>query len=325
MLTILVIVPLLIAALISLFISKHPKYVKYVALAASLISLLLILNAFVSRGSIQTATWFTLSGYSFTLTTSTMPLNILLLSILGVMTPLILLYSIGFMNLPTEQSRYYTELLVFAAAMMLFAIAGDFITMLIGWELLGITSYLLIGFWYGKEGSATAARKAITTILIGDILMFSAMIIIWSSYHTFSFALILQQSTTSGLMPIALLLIIFAVFTKSAQFPFHEWLPDAMKGPTPVSAFLHSSTMVKAGVFLVAVLLPLFIAYHMLNIFLIFGLVTAALGVLNAISRIQHKKSTCIFNNRGSGIDVCCTGTRFNRSSNGSFCCPDIL
>ncbi len=290
MLAIIIILPLIIAAILSLILNKHGKYVKYIALAASIISFILIINAFLSPGQLQNLAWFSFSGYTFTLTVSTMPLNMLLLLLVGMITPLIVLYSIGFMNLPSEQSRYYTELLAFATAMMLFAMSGDFITMLIGWELLGITSYLLIGFWYAREGTADAARKAITTILIGDILMFAAIIIIWNSYHTFSFAMLLQHTTLTGNMAVALLLIIFAVFTKSAQFPFHEWLPDAMKGPTPVSAFLHSSTMVKAGVFLIAVLLPLFVAYHLLYVLLIFGIITSILGVANALAEPNIKR-----------------------------------
>jgi NADH-quinone oxidoreductase subunit L len=290
MLSILIILPLAIAAILSLIMQKHSKYIKYIALAAGVISFLLIISAYLSPGQLQNLAWFSFSGYTFTLTVSTMPLNMLLLLLVGAITPLIVLYSIGFMNLPSEQSRYYSELLVFATAMMLFAMSGDFITMLIGWELLGVTSYLLIGFWYGRKGTADAARKAITTILIGDILMFFAIIIIWNSYHTFSFALLLQQTSLSSPMTVALLLIMFAVFTKSAQFPFHEWLADAMKGPTPVSAFLHSSTMVKAGVFLIAILLPLFAAYHLLYLLLIFGIITSIIGATNAIAEKQIKR-----------------------------------
>jgi NADH-quinone oxidoreductase subunit L len=290
MLSILIILPLALAAVLSLILHKYGKYVKYIALAASLISFLLIINLYLSPGQLQSFTWFSFSGYTFALTISTMPLNMLLLLLVGAITPLIVLYSIGFMNLPSEQSRYYTELLVFATAMMLFALSGDFITMLIGWELLGITSYLLIGFWYRREGTADAARKAITTILIGDILMFFAIIIIWNSYHTFTFSLLLQQTSLSSPMTLALLLIMFAVFTKSAQFPFHEWLADAMKGPTPVSAFLHSSTMVKAGVFLIAILLPLFLAYHLTYLLVIFGIISAIIGVTNAIAEPQIKR-----------------------------------
>jgi NADH-quinone oxidoreductase subunit L len=290
MLTILIILPLVVAALLALVMGKRSSYIKYVAIAASLLSLALIANAYLSAGQLQQFSWFNLAGYTFALTTSTMPLNMLLLLIVGIMTPLIAIYSAGYMDLPSEQQRYYFELCIFAAAMMLFAISGDLLTMFIGWELLGITSYLLIGFWYRRDGTADAARKAITTILIGDILMISAMVIIWATYHTFSFALLLSATTHSGAMAIALLLVMFAAFTKSAQFPFHEWLPDAMKGPTPVSAFLHSSTMVKAGVFLLAVLLPLFIAYHLLYLMLAFGLITAVLGVTNALAEFNIKR-----------------------------------
>ncbi|MGI0100769.1 MAG: NADH-quinone oxidoreductase subunit 5 family protein [Candidatus Micrarchaeaceae archaeon] len=292
MLEIYVAVPLAVAAVVSLLMrGRSTKYVRYVAFGASILSLLLTL-VFVlgSPVQLQQLGWFSFLGYSFTLTFSAMPLNIILLLIVGIVTPLIMAYSIGFMDLPSDQSRYYSEMCIFAVAMMIFAMAGDFITMFIGWELLGITSYLLIGFWYQKVGTPEAARKAITTILIGDVLMLASMLIIWSSYHTFVFAQLIGSQSHSWQMELSLILIMFAVFTKSAQFPFHEWLADAMKGPTPVSAFLHSSTMVKAGVFLVAVLLPLFIAYHLLYLLVIFGLITAFIGATNALSSNHIKR-----------------------------------
>ncbi len=289
MLAILVIAPLVIAAFLAVILKKYSNIAKHIALVASVLSLLLIAN--ITPNQIQTIPWFGLSGYVFTFTLSTMPMNLMLLLLVGVITPLIVLYSIGFMNLPSEQPRYYFELCMFAASMMLFAISGGFLAMFIGWELLGVTSYLLIGFWYRRHGTADAARKAITTVLIGDILMLSAIIIIWGSYHTFSFVLLLQRASIgNNSIAVALALVIFASFTKSAQFPFHEWLPDAMKGPTPVSAFLHSSTMVKAGVFLVAVLLPLFAAYHLLYLLLLFGLITTILGVTNALVESNIKR-----------------------------------
>jgi NADH-quinone oxidoreductase subunit L len=291
MLAILVIVPLVVAAFAALLMKKS-KDIKFTALCASIGSLVLIIIAATNADKIQSITWFSIFEFQFVISTSTLPLNMLLLSILGIMTPLIISYSIGFMNIPSEQSRYYFELCIFAASMMLFSIAADFITMLIGWELLGITSYLLIGFWYQREGTAQAARKAITTILIGDIMMFFAIILIWNAYHTFSFAALMQNASglQSGTMALALMLIIFAAFTKSAQVPFHEWLADAMKGPTPVSAFLHSSTMVKAGVFLIAVLLPLIAAYHLLYILLIFGMITSVVAVTNALTELHIKR-----------------------------------
>ncbi len=173
--------------------------------------------------------------------------------------------------------------------MMLFAISSSFITMFIGWEMLGIMSYLLIGFWYNKESPPTAARKAITTMLIGDVLMLIGIIIIGASYGTFEFSSILALPNSPAL-DIALILILIAALTKSAQFPFHEWLSDAMEGPTPVSAFLHSSTMVKAGVFLIAVLLPLYAQAGLLNVILVFGVISALVGVSNALTEHHIKK-----------------------------------
>ncbi|MDE1871640.1 MAG: NADH-quinone oxidoreductase subunit L [Candidatus Micrarchaeota archaeon] len=292
MLEIYVIAPLAVSAVVALLARNRKSMgVRYLALAASMLSLLMIIASYpANAGQLHSITWFGFSGYSFAITISTMPLNMLLLFIVGIMTPLILLYSIGFMDVPSEQSRYYAEICIFAAAMMIFSIAGDFITMMIGWELLGISSYLLIGFWYHHEGAPQAARKAATTVLIGDVMMLAAMLIIWNAYHTFVFSQLINSQVTSMPMEISLVLVMLAVFTKSAQFPFHEWLPDAMKGPTPVSAFLHSSTMVKAGVFLVAVLLPLFSRYHMLPMLLVFGLVTAILGVSNALAENNLKR-----------------------------------
>jgi NADH-quinone oxidoreductase subunit L len=291
MLVILAIIPLIVAALVSLAMHKSPKGIRYVALTASIISLAIIILSYYNPVQLQNMNWFALGSFAFTISTSTAPLNMLLLLIVGIMTPLIITYSIGFMGTPSEQSRFYSELCIFAAAMMLFAMSADFLTMFIGWELLGVTSYLLIGFWYKREGAAAAARKAITIILIGDMLMFAAMFIIWGSYNSFSFSVLLQHAgSPSPMVEVALVFIIFAAFTKSAQFPFHEWLPDAMKGPTPVSAFLHSSTMVKAGVFLIAVLLPIFIAYHMLNLLLVFGIITVILAVANALASLDIKR-----------------------------------
>ena len=289
MFALLVVVPLVFAAFIAMLGRELPEPIKYIALIASVISLALVVAVGFNALSSQSVAWFSLTGYVFYLTTSTAPLNMLLLLVVAIMTPLVMTYSIGFMRVPSEQGRYYFEMCIFAASMMLFAMAGDFITMLIGWGLLGVASYLLIGFWYGKEKAPAAARKAITTVLIGDVLMMMAMLMIWSLYHSFSFATIMSEPIVPAAW-LPMLLILIAAFTKSAQFPFHEWLPDAMEGPTPVSAFLHSSTMVKAGVFVVALLLPLFASYHLLSIILIVGIVTAIIGAANALTETRIKR-----------------------------------
>lgn len=289
MMEILVVMPLVAAAILALVLRENTKVIKYVALAMALVTLLMALMIFMSPNALQSFNWFTLSGITFSISTAATPLNLLLLMLVSIITPLIFLYSMGFMTVPTEQARFYFEICVFAAAMLLFSISADFITMFIAWEMLGVTSYMLIGFWYKREHAPTAARKAITTILIGDVLMLIGILLIGATYGTFGFSTILASHITPALEA-ALILILIAAFTKSAQFPFHEWLSDAMEGPTPVSAFLHSSTMVKAGVFLIAVLLPLYVNANILPVILVIGIASVLVGVSNAVSSRHIKK-----------------------------------
>ena len=291
MFALIVVVPLVVAAFAAMLMSDNPRPIKYIALAASILSLIIALALF-GTSDVSAIDWFSIASYTFSISVSTLPLNMLLLLLVAIMTPLTIAYSMGFMDVPSEQGRYYFEICLFAASMMLFSLAADFLTMLIGWELLGITSYLLIGFWYRRAAAPGAARKAITIVFLGDILMLIAMLVIWNSYHTFSFSLIgsLAQTQSNASVQLAMLLVMIAAFTKSAQFPFHEWLPDAMEGPTPASAFLHSSTMVKAGVFLSVILLPLFASFHLLNVMLIIGMITAIIGACNAFGETQIKR-----------------------------------
>ncbi len=287
-----ILLPSLIAALVAFLASDRGRmasYIRHVSLAASLVALLLIVLAFSNVQKVSTLTWFSVSGFSFTITAATYPLNMLLLLLIGIITPLIFYYSYGFINVPSEQSRFYALMNLFAASMLLFAVSYSLITLFVSWSILGITSYMLIGFWYKKDKPARASRKAITTIIIGDVAMLSAIIILIGTYGSDLFSTILAQSLGTALYA-SLALIALAVFTKSAQFPFNEWLADAMEGPTPVSAYLHSSTMVKAGVLLIAVLLPLYSGAGLLWIFILFGTITAALGALNALSEHHIKR-----------------------------------
>ncbi|MCL5093111.1 MAG: NADH-quinone oxidoreductase subunit L [Candidatus Marsarchaeota archaeon] len=290
MLPLFVIAPLLFGGFISLFMRGRSHIAGWTAFAFSIASLALAAYAVLySFGKAYSITWFAIGGLTLHISMAIYSLNAILLMLVALIAPLIMLYSIGYMDVPSERPRFFFEISIFAASMMLFAISANFITMFIAWEMLGITSYLLIGFWYHREKAPYAARKSITTILIGDMAMLAAMVVIWNSFHTFNFYSIMASPYINSIQ-IPLLLILAAVFTKSAQFPFHEWLADAMEGPTPVSAFLHSSTMVKAGVFLVALLLPLFYEAHLLYVILAFGIATAFIGATNAIAERHIKK-----------------------------------
>ncbi len=287
-----VLVPLIIAsfiALISKYITKNHKLISRISLIAVIISFLITIIIILQPSNIYSLTWFNFSGFSFNIVISTFLLNKILLFLVSLISIIIFIYSIGYMDTPSEQNRYYFELLIFTLAMMLFAISANFLSLVIGWELLGISSYLLIGFWYHKDAPPDAARKTITTILIGDISMLISIVIFFNLYHTLNFYTIIN-APTQPLLIVPLIFLLIAIFTKSAQFPFSNWLSPAMEGPTPVSAFLHSSTMVKAGIFLVMILLPLFVKAHLLYLILSIGIITSIIGATNAFAENHIKK-----------------------------------
>ncbi len=294
MIALIVLLPLIIAAVVVLALQgRNASRSKYVALAGTLAALALL--PLVSYGQ-QSIPWFSVGQYSVAIAVSVTSLSFILLAVVLMIGPLVFAYSMGYMDRLSEQRRYYAELLVFEAAMAAFAVSGNFILMFIAWEFLSLTSYLLIGFWNARDSANRAARKAITTILIGDIAFLAAMVLFWSMFGTLQFSQILPALGTAPqpLLYTAVLLLLAAVFTKSAQFPFHEWLIDAMEGPTPVSAFLHSSTMVKAGVFMVMVLYPLFSSSRVSGIIMTVGVVTAIISTL-AASREMHVKKVIAY------------------------------
>ena len=178
---------------------------------------------------------------------------------------LIVIYAGGYLAGHDELGRFYAQLLLFMGAMLGLTIADDLILFFVFFELTSLASYLLIGFYHGEEGSRVAARKALVVTGAGGLALLGGVLLLQQVTGTFQFSEMLQMVhagedgavTDSPLYGWILALVCLGAFTKSAQFPFHFWLPAAMAGPTPVSAYLHSATMVKAGVFLLARLFPL--------------------------------------------------------------------
>lgn len=172
---------------------------------------------------------------------------------------LIMLYSTGYMHSDPRFSRFFAYLSLFFCAMLTLVLADHFVLLYIGWELVGLCSYLLISFWFEKESAANAGKKAFLTTRVGDLGLLAAIFLIAKLTGNLSFS---HLETTAAALgpwaPVAALLIFWGAAGKSAQFPLHVWLPDAMEGPTPVSALIHAATMVAAGVYLVARTLPLF-------------------------------------------------------------------
>ena len=156
--------------------------------------------------------------------------------------------------------RFFTYLALFSSSMMGLIISPNLLEIYVFWELVGMCSYLLVGFWYDRDGAAHAAQKAFVLNRVGDFgLLLGILGLFWAT-NSFDFneiATVISQSVSDNSLPIwAALLLCFLVFlgpmAKSAQFPLHVWLPDAMEGPTPISALIHAATMVAAGIFLVA-------------------------------------------------------------------------
>src|SRR3989454_994490 len=185
-------------------------------------------------------------------------LSALMLVLVSFLCLLIFVYSLGYMHEEDGKPRYYAEVSLFATGMLGTVSADNFLQLLIFWEIMGLCSYLLIGFWYHKPEAASAAKKAFLVTRVGDVLFLAGILVIWTVFHTFRFEEIvaklpaLWQSMGPTLIQLIPLLLFGGAVGKSAQFPLHAWLPDAMEGPTTVSALIHAATVVKAGVYLTA-------------------------------------------------------------------------
>lgn len=174
---------------------------------------------------------------------------------------LIVLYSGGYLKGHEHQGRFFSFILLFMGSMLGLVVADSFLTLFVFWELTSITSFLLIGFDHGREASRRAALQAMIVTGLGGLALLAGLLVTWNATGATSLSALLRTGDAMRESPLylaALLLVLGGAFTKSAQFPFHFWLPNAMEAPTPVSAYLHSATMVKAGVYLLMRLNPVF-------------------------------------------------------------------
>ncbi|MCD6386530.1 NADH-quinone oxidoreductase subunit L, partial [Candidatus Sumerlaeota bacterium] len=189
-------------------------------------------------------------------------LTIVMLGVVTLISALVHLYSIGYMHGDVRYCRYYTHLLLFTTSMLGLVLSNNLINLYMCWELVGLSSYLLIGHWFEKRSAYNAAIKAFIVTRIGDVGMFIAILIIFfktgSLRYVDVFHAVAVGKISGTLLTLVGLGLFFGAMGKSAQFPLHVWLPDAMEGPTPISALIHAATMVAAGVYLVARLFPVF-------------------------------------------------------------------
>lgn len=290
----LILIPLLISAILIPLLKERKRLSWLVALSATLVSFLLSIFFFIlyfNKNVIESYNWFSFGGLSFSLSFIGNNLTIFMALLVSFISIMVLLFAGAYMK-KEKQARFYSEMSFFIFSMLGLVLSNSLLLFFIFWEFVGITSYLLIGFWYDREGPAVSSKKALLITRVGDLSFLTAIIIIFSSIKTFSISTLLASIYS---MPTTVIILTGSLFTiaalsKAAQFPFYTWLIDAMEGPTPVSSLLHSATMVAAGAYLLVRLLPLISAAGLQNLIVILGFVTAFIGALLGLRERHLKK-----------------------------------
>jgi NADH-quinone oxidoreductase subunit L len=294
--------PLLSFVILIFFGKKIGNSAHWVALAligGSLgIAVSFFANVFVDTGQpiLETSVrWFSTGSFSVNLGFLINNEAAIMLLVVALISFLVHFYSVGYMKGDPRYSRYFAYLGIFTFSMNGIVLADNLIMMYIFWELVGLSSYLLIGFWFEKNSAADACKKAFLTNRVGDIGMFIGIMILFFSMGTFQIDGLIDGvrngafTGNMGLLTIAGILVFMGAVGKSAQFPLHIWLPDAMEGPTPVSALIHAATMVAAGVYMVVRIFPI-LTPGALEIIAVVGGITAIMAAIIAITQNDIKR-----------------------------------
>ena len=246
-------------------------------------------------------TWFQAGDVDISITLRADGLTAIMLVMVTFIGSLVAIYSIGYMHHDPGYPRFFAEVSLFLFSMTGLVLADNFILLYAFWEGVGLCSYLLIGFWFTKPSAANAARKAFLVTRLGDVGFFIGILVVFALFkdaggdplHSLNFERVFANAAYQdpGLLTTACLLLFCGAVGKSAQFPLHVWLPDAMEGPSPVSALIHAATMVTAGVYLVARSMPLFgQSDTALLVVACIGAVTALLAALMALTQTDLKR-----------------------------------
>lgn len=315
MLPIIILLPLILGTTLVSWLKNFSRGVTALgAIGVSLSSLILLLtqakDVFNGQTIIQTWSWLPQLGIDFSFRLDALGLLFSLL-ISGIGT-LIYIYAYYYLSPKNSLSKLYLLLMLFMAAMLGISLSNNLILLLIFWELTSISSFLLVGYWSNYEAAQRGSRMALTITGMGGLSMLGGFILLGQITGTYQIDQILtmtEQIQSHSLFVPTLLFILMGAFTKSAQFPFHFWLPNAMAAPTPVSAYLHSATMVKAGIFLLARLSPIFVGaalYHNLVTFV--GLFTLCMAAFFAIFKEDLKGLLAYSTISHLGLIVCLLG-----------------
>jgi NADH-quinone oxidoreductase subunit L len=268
--------------IISLFVrpfvkpaSKVAGYIAITAITGSLVLALFVLKAVMAAPEhvipVPAISWLTIGNkLNISLGLMVNSLTAVMLMAVTIVSLMVQIYSLGYMEHEVPDAkpgdrgyhRYYAWMSLFTASMLGLILSSSLLMMFVFWEMVGLCSYLLIGFWFHRPSAANAAKKAFIVTRLGDFGFLAAILLLFAKTGTFDIARLYELAISGALAGTTLTWAAIGIFSgavgKSAQFPLHVWLPDAMEGPTPVSALIHAATMVAAGVFLVARTFPLF-------------------------------------------------------------------
>jgi len=260
-----------------------------------ILSILTLVDLLKSSPMKSEFVWLSFGEIELTAGVEIHALNALMLVVVSLVSFLVHMYSKGYMHGDERLPIFYAYLGLFTAAMLALVISPNLLQMYFFWELVGLGSFLLIGYYYYKEEAKQAAKKAFIMTRIGDVGLFIGMILLFYQVGSFEFDEIFRAvgngEISNGMLTLIAILIFVGAIGKSGQFPLHSWLPDAMEGPTPVSALIHAATMVAAGVYLTAVLYPLFAATETaLTVIAIVGAFTAIFAATIALVQTDIKR-----------------------------------
>lgn len=268
------------------FLNNKALYAGYLTIGCIAVSLALALWTLISVNSkgellFETHEWAVIGSTNINVGVMVDSLTAVMVVVITICSLMVQIYSQGYMHGDSGYCRYYAFMSLFTASMLGLVLADNLVQLYVFWELVGLCSYLLIGFWFHRPSAAAAAKKAFLVTRLGDFGFLAAILYLYFRAGTLDIAelhhLAITGALAGGVLTWAAIGIFSGAVGKSAQFPLHVWLPDAMEGPTPVSALIHSSTMVTAGVFLVARCFPIFATSEMALT------VVAAIGAFTAI------------------------------------------
>jgi NADH-quinone oxidoreductase subunit L len=292
--TLLVLLLPLLSFVLSLFTSERYSWLVslnalMILLITCILSIYLLLTGWNTGSIIFAMEWFTIGTTKLSASIVLTNTSLVMLAVVSLISFLVHVYSAGYMAGDPGIKKYFAMLGFFTFSMQGIVLADNLLLLFISWELVGFSSYVLIGHWMEKPEAARAAHKAFLINRIGDAGFLVGLMIIWTHTNSFNLSEILHTQSLQSWQTAASLCIFCGVMGKSAQFPLFTWLPDAMEGPTPVSALIHAATMVAAGVYMTVRVFPLFTPVT-LNVVAVTGMTTAIIGALSALYQHDIKK-----------------------------------